>query len=77
MDAGSQVRTPAELAFDRHGKMRKVIGAATVLLVLGSVVAGPQVGIPLLIASMACFVLAAWHQVLYSKGKRDRAAVTS
>ena len=73
MDAtAAEIRSPEEVAFERHDRLRKVIGALTLVLVVGALIAGPGMAIPLIFASMGCFVLAAWHQVLYAKHKRAR-----
>ena len=72
--AASEIRSPEEVSFERHDRLRKVIGALTLVLIVAALVAGPQMGIPLIFASMGCFVLAAWHQVLYARGKRLRQA---
>jgi hypothetical protein len=74
METASQIPTAADVAWERHGRMWKVIGVVTLVLFVLSRVLDPAYGIPLLFAAMAFFVLAAWHLVLYYKGKRERAA---
>jgi hypothetical protein len=71
MDVASEIPSPEQLSFERHDRLRKVIGALTLVLVVAAMLAGPQYGIAFIFAAMGCFVLAAWHQVLYSRGKRQ------
>lgn len=73
----SQQKSNADVAWERHGRMWKVIGAVTLLFFVASRVLDPTMGIPLLFGAMAFFVLTAWHGVLYYKGKRERAVTAS
>jgi hypothetical protein len=52
--------------------MRKWAGGLTLALLIVWYFVDRVSGLPILFITMACFVFAAWHQVLYMKGKRDR-----
>jgi hypothetical protein len=70
----AEASTGSDSAWERHSRMWKLIGVVSVVLFISSQVVNPAVGIPLLFVAMATFVLAAWHFVLFYKGKRERAS---
>ncbi len=77
MDTGTPRTPEANATWERHGRMWKMMGLISLILLIGSQLVDPIVGIPLLFSAMAFFVAAAWHAVLYNMGARQRAAATA